>query len=1020
MATDNNSNIIMNSKEQWSGFYKSLRDILRNGSSKFTGMDAFNEINTLLILVFLEDKFDNFKVENIEMCKFKNIYDLFYRQVENKIKNENMKEPILGQYLKGVKIELFNYLFDKRRNYEVSKKTGDTISFKVRKADENDIYLKHHASVFVQILKNNKLNRLFIRTKIKDNDNVADISTITSFIEDHADDIYILVKKIAETFYIKNEDGTLESILHNSNLDFDALGNAYEKFMTDDTMNSKNTGEFFTRRDLIRYIMTQQNITEEDIVYDSSVGTGGFLLEAIHIVKNKLLEELKSNKITSEQFQEKFEYFLENNVHGNEIKPNLYKSLMLNVLMHDPKGLSLKNLLCIDSLLITDDDIGNKTKALNFSTICVGNPPYGVSLEKTPANVKIEIIGGEEYYHDPCESNKDCDNYFKPMMSGKSVIKSSSGQFIMHLIRCLKNNGKAGFIIDRGILINGTDSKNSWQKRLRKFIIEHNNLRKVVLLPTGIFEHTDFATCVLFIDKGGKTKETIFEELYFKEEDKGVGTKPFYIGNSWKVSFDKIKAKDFSLDPKDYNLPLKEYSKKGNDVEEVQFIETSTKIQFEMKKIGEVCTINYGKRIVKAHNSTKQTDEYPYPVYGGGDISFYTNNFNRPIQGETDTLVMSRFGVSNNCIRFVKDKFFLLDSGMSIHTNLNKYYIVYLLKIYQNKIFDVADGPGQKNMKIEKMLDIDIHIPSIENQQKIVTKLDEFFGENATNKFDLDIIMKKSDGNKLLNFIFNEEWNKFHEAIKKVQNAHNQKYIHIDDVFEDIVNRTYEKFNPITKSKTKTNIDEFVVSTFLKKSFNMISKDIQFENKKIKEVCTINYGKRIVKAHNSTKQTDEYPYPVYGGGDISFYTNNFNRPIQGETDTLVMSRFGVSNNCIRFVKDKFFLLDSGMSIHTNLNKYYIVYLLKIYQNKIFDVADGPGQKNMKIEKMLDIEIPIPSIENQQKIVEYLDNEMEYYKIFFQKITPMFLNNNNSYDYDDLNDYENEIHESNINNIEDDE
>ena len=54
METLINNNILMNTKEQWFGFYKSLRDILRNGYSKFTGMEAFNEINTLLILIFLE------------------------------------------------------------------------------------------------------------------------------------------------------------------------------------------------------------------------------------------------------------------------------------------------------------------------------------------------------------------------------------------------------------------------------------------------------------------------------------------------------------------------------------------------------------------------------------------------------------------------------------------------------------------------------------------------------------------------------------------------------------------------------------------------------------------------------------------------------------------------------------------------------------------------------------------------------------------------------------------------------
>ena len=177
----------------------------------------------------------------------------------------------------------------------------------------------------------------------------------------------------------------------------------------------------------------------------------------------------------------------------------------------------------------------------------------------------------------------------------------------------------------------------------------------------------------------------------------------------------------------------------------------------------------------------------------------------------------------------------------------------------------------------------------------------------------------------------------------------------------------------------------------MKKEFDFITKDMEFESKKINDICKIEYGKRITKAKNSVKQTEQFQYPVYGGGDISFYTNTFNRPIEGETDTLVMSRFGVSNNCIRFVKENFFLLDSGMSIHTNLNKKYIVYLLKILQDIIFFNADGPGQKNMKIEKMLNIDIPIPSIQNQQIIVNYLDEKMEYHKTYWNTMSQMFSN-----------------------------
>jgi len=986
-----NNTIIMNTKEQWFGFYKSLRDILRDGASKYTGMEAFNEINTLLILVFLEDKLENFDIENIEMCKFRYMYDLFYTKIDKKIKDEKIKEPQLSQLMKVTKLELFKYLFDKRRNYEIQNKTENTISFKLKDEIDGDIYFKHHPSVFVQILKTSRLNRLFIRTKMNDNDNAVDISTITGFIEDHSDDVYTLIKKIADTFYIKDANGNLESILHNSDLNFDALGGAYEKFMTDDTMNSKNTGEFFTRRDLITFIVIQFGINENDIVYDSSVGTGGFLLECIRLVKNKLLEDLKAGIINQTQFQQKFDNFLKNNIHGNEIKPNLYKSLMLNILMNDPKGLCLENLLCIDSMLINEDDEdgGNKMKSLNFSTISTGNPPYGCSLDKTPNNVKIRSVDGEEIYD---EESKE--NYFSPIMTGKNIIKNSSGQFVMHLIRCLKNNGKAGFIIDRGVLINGTDSKKSWNKSLRKFMIEKNRLTKIVLLPTGIFEHTNFATCVIFLTKGGKTSSVQFQELYFKDEDKGVGFKKFYEGNVWNITFEQLKNKDYSLDPKDFNIPLLEYQKRGKSEIVVEMKTEMSSIPIEWKKIKQVCKIEYGKRITKSKNSVKQTEQFQYPVYGGGDISFYTNIFNRPIEGESDTLVMSRFGVSNNCIRFVKGNFFLLDSGMSIHTDLNKKYIVYILKILQDVIFSNADGPGQKNMKIEKMLDINIPIPSLENQQKIVDKLDTYFGEDSIHKFDLNTIMKYENGNRMLNYIFNEEWTKFLDCVEKAQRIDDLKSIKTNQLLTELSNRTIAKFNPDTKSKTKTNIEEYVIETFLKKEFDYISKDMEFESKKINDLFTIKSGDLL-----NINKFVKGEYPVIGGGKVfKGYHNQYNT----DSNNIFVARVGDAGY-ISYIETKCFCTDNCLkltSITSNINK-YIYYCLKIIQEDIKKLCGKNGQPNINQTNVKSIVILIPSIANQQIIVNYLDEKMEYHKNYWNTISQMFSNYSFS-TYDDSN------------------
>ena len=133
------------------------------------------------------------------------------------------------------------------------------------------------------------------------------------------------------------------------------------------------------------------------------------------------------------------------------------------------------------------------------------------------------------------------------------------------------------------------------------------------------------------------------------------------------------------------------------------------------------------------------------------------------------------------------------------------------------------------------------------------------------------------------------------------------------------------------------------------------------------EVCEIVYGTRITKNNNV-----EGEYPVYGSGRATFSTNTFNR----NGYNILVGRFALSSECVRFTNEKIFLNDSGLSIKPKtdiiLDKYIGYYL---YHNQciIYKCARGTAQKNLEINEFKSIKIPIPSIEQQAQIAEYLDN-----------------------------------------------
>ena len=140
----------------------------------------------------------------------------------------------------------------------------------------------------------------------------------------------------------------------------------------------------------------------------------------------------------------------------------------------------------------------------------LSNPPFGCSIE-------ILLSG-----------SPDKNKYWDIMKSGKYTIKDSMGLAVYAMFKMLKEGGIAGFVSERGILNNGTENK-SWQKNLRKFILENTEIKEIMLLPKGIFSHTNFDTACIIFEKWKTTKQVVYHQGYFKDEDKGKGDKKMYI-----------------------------------------------------------------------------------------------------------------------------------------------------------------------------------------------------------------------------------------------------------------------------------------------------------------------------------------------------------------------------------------------------------------------------------------------------------------------------------------------------------
>lgn len=155
----------------------------------------------------------------------------------------------------------------------------------------------------------------------------------------------------------------------------------------------------------------------------------------------------------------------------------------------------------------------------------------------------------------------------------------------------------------------------------------------------------------------------------------------------------------------------------------------SQKIVWQIKKIDEVCNITYGTRVVNRRDGGTI-----FPVYGGGGATFFMDEYNRE-----DCMVVARFAMSKKCTRFVKGKFFLNDSGLTVlpksNTEISREFLDYQLILLNDHIYSLARGSAQKNLDLPAFRKVKISYPeNLSEQQRIVKVLDDVFDNIAKAK----------------------------------------------------------------------------------------------------------------------------------------------------------------------------------------------------------------------------------------------------------------------------------------------
>lgn len=194
---------------------------------------------------------------------------------------------------------------------------------------------------------------------------------------------------------------TVVSYLESVNLgetDLDSKGRAFETFMG--SFFRGNFGQYFTPREIVKFIVDVLPITHDSKVLDTSCGSGGFLLYALNKVRNEATDYYPNYKNDAKQYAKWFPYwhdFAEKNLYGIEINEQISRAAKMNMIIHDDGH---TNVITSDGL-VSDATIKERTgnKGFEYGTFdfIITNPPFGSNIRQTEqAYLKTYQLGKKE------------------------------------------------------------------------------------------------------------------------------------------------------------------------------------------------------------------------------------------------------------------------------------------------------------------------------------------------------------------------------------------------------------------------------------------------------------------------------------------------------------------------------------------------------------------------------------------------------------------------------------------------
>jgi type I restriction enzyme M protein len=325
------------------------------------------------------------------------------------------------------------------------------------------------------------------------------------------------VNRMINGYLLRDVINKVNGIHFTSSDEIHTLGNFYESMLKEMRDAAGDSGEFYTPRAVVRFMVDVIDPKIGETVLDPACGTGGFLVEAFSHMEKKCKTVQQRRQLQ------------QGTILGNEAKPLPYLLAQMNLLLH---GLEAPRIDPGNSLAVPLREIGDKERV----DVILTNPPFG----------------GEE-------ERGILSNFPEDKQTAETALLFL--QLIMRKLKRASKPGRAAVVVPNGVLFGDGIAARIKEELLREF-----NLHTIVRLPNGVFEpYTPIPTNILCFDRSratgdiwfyahplpdGRKKYTKTSPIQFEEFAPLIQwwNKRSETTQAWKVSAEEILAKGANLD----------------------------------------------------------------------------------------------------------------------------------------------------------------------------------------------------------------------------------------------------------------------------------------------------------------------------------------------------------------------------------------------------------------------------------------------------------------------------------------